>query len=62
MRKIKKDEIADFIHGTTISCPDCTDRTIVYHFKWTAIVCGYCGEEADKDKWKIVEYGRKSTI
>ena len=62
MRKIKKYERANKIYGTTISCPDCTNRTIVYNFRWTAIFCDYCGKEADKDKWEVVEYGRESII
>ena len=41
--------------GSQIQCPYCEGETRVYHFDWTALICGKlrCQRIVKKDQWKI---------
>jgi ribosomal protein S27E len=41
-------------NGKEIYCPNCKDKTTVYHFAWSAITCQKCKKMIDKEKWNVV--------
>tara|TARA_R100000306_G_C4307954_1_gene108643 strand:+ start:277 stop:582 length:306 start_codon:yes stop_codon:yes gene_type:complete len=38
-------------YGRDIDCPKCLNSTRVYHFAWSSLLCGKCGEYIDKYRW-----------
>ena len=38
-------------YGRDIECPECLYPTRVYHFAWSALLCGKCGKYFDKYRW-----------
>lgn len=38
--------------GSRIACP-CGAETTVFHFAWSAMVCGVCGNEVGKHSWRV---------
>jgi len=45
-------------HGKCIQCPYCGHKVIVYHFAWTASMCGLmaggCDTAVEKNNWLVV--------
>jgi|TARA_R110001592_G_scaffold324556_2_gene604209 ribosomal protein S27E len=39
--------------GKQIICPLCFKWTTVYHFSWSAIACGVCHSNVEKQAWII---------
>jgi len=37
--------------GKDIWCPRCSEKTHVYHFGWTALLCESCRAVVDKYRW-----------
>ena len=37
--------------GKPVFCPRCGSATHVYHFKWSALVCGNCSATVNKSEW-----------
>lgn len=40
-------------NGKVIYCPECNKHTKVYHFSWSALTCGSCGQMIDKSDWLL---------
>jgi hypothetical protein len=45
-------------HGKCIQCPYCGHKVIVYHFSWSASMCGImaggCDTAVEKNDWLVV--------
>jgi hypothetical protein len=39
--------------GKSIYCPQCNNRTTVYHFQWTALQCYHCEAMVNKHDWYL---------
>jgi ribosomal protein S27E len=39
--------------GKSITCPECNQSAVVYHFSWFAIECWHCGKMVDKHRWMV---------
>ena len=39
--------------GTSIVCPKCNHKDMVYHFSWSALVCQECKAKVNKYDWRI---------
>lgn len=39
--------------GTRISCPECAEQIVVFHFAWVALVCTGCRAEVSKYSWTV---------
>ena len=47
--------------GKSIYCPQCNNRTTVYHFQWTALKCYHCEAMVNKHDWYL-QPNSKSTM
>jgi len=45
---------ADKHTGRDIFCPECNAPSTVFHFGWSALQCGNCGDMTDKYDWFAV--------
>ena len=41
-------------NGKGIICPECTNKSTVVHFSWSALGCQHCKYIVDKYDWRLV--------
>ena len=42
-------------NGKVIICPECNNKSTVFHFSWSALGCPNCKYIVDKYDWKLAE-------
>ena len=40
-------------NGKVIICPECNNKSTVFHFSWSALGCPNCKYIVDKYDWKL---------
>ena len=41
-------------NGKVIICPECNNKSTVFHFSWSALGCPNCKYIVDKYDWRLV--------